>query len=50
MNRYLVIFISAFVLILPEILLAQCHLDGRTYDEGEVVAGYVCRNGDWQEL
>lgn len=50
MNRYLVIILTVVALSLPGLTWAQCHLDGRTYNNGAVVAGYVCRDGEWHKL
>ena len=45
--------LSTFLLLtslLPALANAQCHLDGRSYDEGTVIAGYVCKDGDWVKI
>ncbi|MFK7857341.1 MAG: hypothetical protein AB8B64_00885 [Granulosicoccus sp.] len=50
MKRYLVYLTTVVALSFSGLAFAQCHLDGSMYDEGEVVAGYVCKGGEWEEL
>ncbi len=50
MRRFLITATAFFALSFSGATLADCHLDGRVYKEGAVVAGYVCKGGSWQEL
>ena len=50
MSRYSVVLAALVALLFSGVTLAECHLDGRIYEEGAVVAGYICNGGNWQEM
>ena len=52
MIRYPVrtIALLAVLYSLSGVAIANCHLDGSIYQEGDVVSGYVCKDGDWVQL
>ena len=50
MKKYIVFVFSVLALTVSGMAFAECHLDGRVYNEGAVVAGYICKNGDWEAL
>ena len=50
MNRCLMIFTALSALLFSGATLSECHLDGRIYEEGAIVAGYICKDGNWEEL
>lgn len=47
MKNSLVRLTTLFIVLVSGTAFAQCHLDGRIYEEGAVVAGYICSEGNW---
>lgn len=50
MKHYFALTVMLLTLTSIGVSYAQCHLDGRSYDEGTVIAGYVCKDGSWHEI
>ena len=47
MKRSLLFVTTLIIMLVSGATFAQCHLDGRIYEEGAIVAGYVCSEGRW---